>query len=293
MTHADTQAVVAALDRILRATEANQRELDRLDAIVGDGDHGVTMVLGWRAVLGELTAAPPTSPGDALRRAAASFATVGGTAGPLWGTALLRAGRALGDSPFADVAAVARAATAAVEGIRVRGRCNEGEKTLIDAMAPAARALCAAADRRDRPTRRARRRGRSGSGGRRPDVDLRGDAWPGGACPRVFTRLRRRRRARVRGRVGRRCRLRRREVRARSTNIVLSVRPAESGPENVSRAPTARWRASIANTVVPSWDAHPPLRAPPGSLARALPATDDGLRAKQASSGHQQTPSTA
>ncbi len=149
MTHADTQAVVAALDRILRATEANQRELDRLDAIVGDGDHGVTMVLGWRAVLGELIAPPPTSPGDALRRAAASFATVGGTAGPLWGTALLRAGRALGDAPVADVAAVARAATAAVEGIRVRGRCNEGEKTLIDAMAPAARALCAAADRGD------------------------------------------------------------------------------------------------------------------------------------------------
>ena len=149
MSSADTRAVVAALDRVLRATEAAQRELDRLDAVVGDGDHGVTMVLAWRAVAGELAAAPPSSPGEAFRRAAASFATVGGTAGPLWGTALLRAGRALEDAPLIDAAGAARAAGAAVEGVKQRGRCQEGEKTLLDAMAPAARALADAADRGD------------------------------------------------------------------------------------------------------------------------------------------------
>jgi dihydroxyacetone kinase-like protein len=149
VSRAGTDAVVAALDRILRATETDQRELDRLDAVVGDGDHGVTMVLGWRAVAGELATEPPDSPGDALRRAAQSFAAVGGTAGPLWGTALLRAGRALEDVAFVDVAAAARAAAAAAEGIAQRGRCREGEKTLLDAMAPAARALAAAAERGD------------------------------------------------------------------------------------------------------------------------------------------------
>jgi dihydroxyacetone kinase-like protein len=82
-----------------------------------------------------------------LRQAAESFASVGGTAGPLWGTALLRAGRALGDTPETDTAGVARAATAAVRGMVERGRCEEGMKTVVDAMAPAARALEDAAGR--------------------------------------------------------------------------------------------------------------------------------------------------
>jgi dihydroxyacetone kinase-like protein len=139
--------VVACLGRVLARTEQMQQELDRLDAVVGDGDTGVTMVLGWRAVAAELAASPPASPGAALRRAAESFASVGGTAGPLWGTALLRAGRALGDAPEVGTADVARAASAAVEGMAERGRCEEGMKTVVDAMAPAARALADAAGR--------------------------------------------------------------------------------------------------------------------------------------------------
>jgi dihydroxyacetone kinase-like protein len=139
--------VLACLGRVLRQTERSQEELDRLDAVVGDGDHGVTMVLGWRAVCADLAASPPLSPGAAFRQAAESFASVGGTAGPLWGTALLRAGRALGDIPDIDVADAARAATAATAGMIERGRCREGMKTVVDAMAPAARALEEAARR--------------------------------------------------------------------------------------------------------------------------------------------------
>lgn len=141
VTGAGTADVVACLKRVLRRTEQMQPELDRLDAVVGDGDTGVTMVLGWRAVAEDLAASPPDSPGAALRQAAESFACVGGTAGPLWGTALLHAGRAVADEPEIDAADAARAAAAAAAGMIERGRCEEGMKTIVDAMAPAARAL--------------------------------------------------------------------------------------------------------------------------------------------------------
>jgi dihydroxyacetone kinase-like protein len=132
--------VAGALGRVLHATEQAQAELDALDAVAGDGDHGVTMVLGWRAAVGAL-AHPPESSGEALRAAAAGFATVGGSAGPLWGTALLRAGRIIGDG-----GSLAAAAQAAVDGMCERGRCSEGDRTVVDAMAPAARALAAGGD---------------------------------------------------------------------------------------------------------------------------------------------------
>lgn len=133
-------AIAKSLDRVLHATEAAQAQLDQLDAVGGDGDHGVTMVLGWRAVAAALSP-PPASPGAALRVAAEAFAGVGGSAGPLWGTALLRAGRT-----FDSGGTVAEAAQAAVEGMCERGRCAEGDRTVVDAMAPAARALTESGD---------------------------------------------------------------------------------------------------------------------------------------------------
>jgi phosphoenolpyruvate---glycerone phosphotransferase subunit DhaL len=135
-------AIAEALDRVLHATEAAQARLDELDAVGGDGDHGVTMVLGWRAVAVALSP-PPLSPGAALRGAAEAFAGVGGSAGPLWGTALLHAGRT-----FDSGGTVAEAAQAAVEGMCERGRCAEGDRTVVDAMAPAARALTDGSDLR-------------------------------------------------------------------------------------------------------------------------------------------------
>ena len=77
MVNADAAAVTVALKQVLRETEEAQSELDRLDAIAGDGDHGVTMVLGWRAVASALAASPPATPGAALRTSAEAFAGVG------------------------------------------------------------------------------------------------------------------------------------------------------------------------------------------------------------------------
>jgi dihydroxyacetone kinase-like protein len=140
--------VVGAFTRVRDATEAAQAELDRLDALAGDGDHGVTMVLGWRSVTAALASRPASSPGAVLRIAAEAFAEVGGTAGPLWGTALLRAARALGDAEQVDAAAIASAARAAADGMRERGRCADGDRTVVDAMAPAAAALARGGDLR-------------------------------------------------------------------------------------------------------------------------------------------------
>lgn len=141
----DADAMVAFFDRVLLRTQEAQAELDRLDSVAGDGDHGVTMVLGWRRVSSDLASTAPSTPGKTLRSAAAAFADVGGSAGPLWGTALLRAGQTLGDGRLVELSTLASAAAAAAQGMRDRGRCADGDRTVVDAMAPAAAALDAAA----------------------------------------------------------------------------------------------------------------------------------------------------
>jgi phosphoenolpyruvate---glycerone phosphotransferase subunit DhaL len=140
---ADAERLAGWLELVLARTEAAQPELDRLDAVAGDGDHGVTMVLGWRAVVAGMRR--DATPGALLRAAGADFASVGGSSGPLWGTALLRAGRALGDERAVDLPAAHAAAAAALAGMCERGRCAEGEKSVVDALAPAVRALADAA----------------------------------------------------------------------------------------------------------------------------------------------------
>jgi phosphoenolpyruvate---glycerone phosphotransferase subunit DhaL len=136
---------------VARAIEERQAELDRLDAVTGDGDHGATMVMGLRAV----TAALPEdedSVAELLRIAAGRFASVGGTTGPLWGTALLRAAQSLHRAGATDLPAMAAAVAAAAQGIADRGKCVEGDKTLLDVMGPASRALSAAAASGAEPT---------------------------------------------------------------------------------------------------------------------------------------------
>lgn len=126
---------------VLGEIEQRQAAFDRLDQIAGDGDHGATMVLGARAVVVAMHDAEEASLGELLKRAAAAFASVGGSIGPLWGSALLRAGQTLGDDPHPSAQAFAAAAASACEGVRERGRVAEGDKTLLDILAPATAAL--------------------------------------------------------------------------------------------------------------------------------------------------------
>lgn len=130
--------------RLLQVAEQNQGELDALDAVAADGDHGATFVLGWRAVGAGLDSTAKATPGALLLRAAADFASVGGSIGPLWGTALLRAGKALEANETISSPLAATAVQAAVRGIAERGGAQAGDKTLLDTLVPASEAFSAA-----------------------------------------------------------------------------------------------------------------------------------------------------
>lgn len=124
----------------LRIAE-HREELIALDRAIGDSDHGENMDRGFRAVMEKLAQTPPETPGAALKLAAmALMSKVGGAAGPLYGTAYLRAATALGESPDVDAAALAGALTAARDGIVARGKAVLGDKTMVDAWSPAVEA---------------------------------------------------------------------------------------------------------------------------------------------------------
>lgn len=121
-------------------------ELIELDRPIGDSDHGENMDRGFRAVLEKLAEAPPQTPAAALKLTAMTLMSkVGGAAGPLYGTAFLRASTALGDAAEIDAAALVAALQAARDGIVARGKAEPGEKTMVDAWTPAVEAAAAAA----------------------------------------------------------------------------------------------------------------------------------------------------
>lgn len=124
-----------------RLMSEHREELIALDRAIGDSDHGENMDRGFQAVLEKLAQTPPETPGAALKLAAmALMSKVGGAAGPLYGTAYLRAGTALGESAEIDAEALAGALTAARDGIVARGKAELGDKTMVDAWSPAVEA---------------------------------------------------------------------------------------------------------------------------------------------------------
>jgi dihydroxyacetone kinase-like protein len=132
------------------AMEEHRRTLTKLDSEIGDGDHGTNMHRGFQAALERLDGAEPSSPADALKAVSmALIGKVGGAAGPLYGTAFLRASTALQDKDEVSAEDAAEALEAALEGIKQRGKAEVGDKTMVDALAPAAEAAKEAADSAD------------------------------------------------------------------------------------------------------------------------------------------------
>ncbi|WP_395400934.1 dihydroxyacetone kinase subunit DhaL [Arthrobacter sp. UC242_113] len=129
-----------------QAMAEHRVELIELDRAIGDSDHGENMDRGFQAVLDKLAESPPETPGAALKLTAmALMSKVGGAAGPLYGTAFLRAATTLGDAAYIDAASLAAALAAARDGIVARGRAETGDKTMVDAWTPAVDAAAAAA----------------------------------------------------------------------------------------------------------------------------------------------------
>jgi len=135
----------AAVDRCRAIVERHSAYLTRLDAALGDGDHGDNLVIGFRAVGAMLSELPAdTPPGPMLMAVGHGLvAAVGGASGPLYGTAFLEAGVAAGDDASIPTDAVGRLLDAAADGLARRGRCSVGDKTILDALRPAADAYSA------------------------------------------------------------------------------------------------------------------------------------------------------
>ena len=140
-------AIDAWLRAFARLVADNEDELTRLDAAIGDADHGANMNRGLTAAaaaLDELAAGdPPPAAGPRLTKVGMTLiSTVGGAAGPLFGTFFLRMGNALGDQETPE--ALAAALRAGLAGVVQRGKAEAGDKTMYDALAPAVEALEAA-----------------------------------------------------------------------------------------------------------------------------------------------------
>lgn len=145
----DRDAILAWLALAADRLEAEKAALSELDRPIGDGDHGVNMARGFNAVRAKLAAEAPADPAAVLKSAAmVLLSTVGGASGPLYATLLLQAAAkatgkpALGTGDWADCLA------AGLAGVVQRGKAAVGDKTMVDALDPAVRALEA---RRDQP----------------------------------------------------------------------------------------------------------------------------------------------
>lgn len=146
-----TSAVGARLDAglvcgwLMAFGEALEEQCDfltRLDAAIGDADHGINMRRGLRAVLSTLQPASRLLPGELLREAGKRLVfTVGGAAGPLYGTAFRRLGAALPSTEAFGAFELSAGLAAALAGVQELGAAEEGDKTMVDALAPAVRAL--------------------------------------------------------------------------------------------------------------------------------------------------------
>ena len=134
----DRACVLAWLRRSAQALHEQRQYLSDLDAAIGDGDHGINMDRGFTAVLDKLPAVAEADIGTILKTVGTTLvSTVGGASGPLYGTAFLRAGTALAGKQELQPSDVALGMDAALEGIMARGRAQRGEKTMVDALAPA------------------------------------------------------------------------------------------------------------------------------------------------------------
>ena len=146
MTDATTADLVHWLEGFRALVKSHQSELTELDSVIGDADHGSNMARGMDAVVAKVAAAPATTPGDLFKTVGMTLvSTVGGASGPLYGTFFLRFGASAGGSEALDATALGAALRAGLDGVVARGKAAPGDKTMVDALTPAADAWDAAA----------------------------------------------------------------------------------------------------------------------------------------------------
>ena len=142
-----TDTVADWMTHFAASMQEHREELVRLDTAIGDGDHGTNMDRGMRKALEKLGASEPADAGAVLKTVAmALVSSVGGAAGPLYGTLLLQIGTALAGKQDAQLEEYAAAWRKGLEGVQARGKAQAGDKTMVDALLPAVAALEQASD---------------------------------------------------------------------------------------------------------------------------------------------------
>jgi dihydroxyacetone kinase phosphoprotein-dependent L subunit len=134
----DAEFFRAWVAEIATVVETQRDHLTQLDAAIGDADHGTNLARGFTAAQTALMQADTPTPGSVLLLTGSTLISkVGGASGPLYGTAFRRAAKALGDKPEVDLPALAEALEAALAGVTKLGAASTGQKTMVDALAPA------------------------------------------------------------------------------------------------------------------------------------------------------------
>lgn len=135
MSSLDTKQMAAIIEGMAKKIEAEKEYLTELDNEIGDGDHGINLARGFEAVEKKLPSLAGGDIGALLKGVGMQLvSTVGGASGPLYGTAFMKAGMACKGLTEIDGPAFVKAMEAAVDGIKMRGKATEGEKTMLDAL---------------------------------------------------------------------------------------------------------------------------------------------------------------
>ncbi len=130
------------MSRFAASMSEHREELVRLDTAIGDGDHGTNMDRGMRKAIEKLGQAEQADPATVLKTVAmALISSVGGAAGPLYGTLLLQMSTAIVGQDEVDLEGYTAAWRKGIEGVRARGKAEPGDKTMVDALLPALAAL--------------------------------------------------------------------------------------------------------------------------------------------------------
>ncbi|BDR67542.1 dihydroxyacetone kinase subunit L [Clostridium tetani] len=130
----DVEELIKNIGKVM---EENKEFLTELDLAIGDGDHGINMNKGFRAVIDKLESTPINTIQDIFKNTAmALISNVGGASGPLYGTVFMKAGSAVAGKEELNIEDLERILETSLEGVKVRGKAQRGDKTMIDAIAP-------------------------------------------------------------------------------------------------------------------------------------------------------------
>ena len=146
MIHRDL--LLKIIEEITLVIGINKQFLTDLDQAIGDGDHGINLDRGFRAIHDKIESVKDKDCGTILKTVAMSLiSTVGGAAGPLYGTAFMKAGQVVANKMEISSEDLVKILEEAIQGVIARGKAAQGDKTMLDALIPAYEALKAAVEK--------------------------------------------------------------------------------------------------------------------------------------------------